>query len=36
LDTVAGRAALAFALSGDHGAYGVKSTADALLPPVVR
>jgi Copper transport outer membrane protein, MctB len=36
LDTIAGRAALAFALSGDHGAYGVKSTADALLPPVVR
>jgi hypothetical protein len=36
LDTVAGRAALAFALSGDHGSYGVKSTADALLPPVVR
>ncbi|HTA97613.1 MAG TPA: copper transporter [Solirubrobacteraceae bacterium] len=36
LDTVAGRAALAFALSGDHGTYGVKSTADALLPPVVR
>jgi copper transport outer membrane protein MctB len=36
LDTVAGRAALALALSGDHGAYGVKSTADALLPPVVR
>ena len=36
LDTVAGRTALAFALAGDHGAYGVKSTADALLPPVVR
>jgi hypothetical protein len=36
LDTVAGRAALAFALAGDHSAYGVKSTADALLPPVVR
>jgi hypothetical protein len=36
LDTIAGRAALAFALAGDHGAYGVKSTADALLPPVVR
>ncbi len=32
LDTIAGRAALAFALAGDHGAYGVKSTADALLP----
>ncbi len=36
LDTIAGRAALALALSGDHGSYGVKSTADALLPPVVR
>ncbi len=35
LDTIAGRAALAFALAGDHGAYGVKSTADALLPSVV-
>src|ERR1700722_18756730 len=36
LDTIAGHAALALALSGDHGSYGVKSTADALLPPVVR
>ncbi|HEX4115806.1 MAG TPA: copper transporter [Solirubrobacteraceae bacterium] len=36
MDTIAGRTALAFALAGDHGAYGVKSTADALLPPVVR
>ena len=35
LDTVAGRTALAFALAGDHGAYGVKSTADSLLPSVV-
>jgi len=35
LETIAGRAALAFALAGDHGAYGVKSTADALLPSVV-
>ncbi|HEX4838470.1 MAG TPA: copper transporter [Solirubrobacteraceae bacterium] len=32
LETIAGRAALAFALAGDHGAYGVKPTADALLP----
>jgi hypothetical protein len=32
LETIAGRAALALALAGDHGAYGVKSTADALLP----
>ena len=36
MDTIAGRTALALALDGDHGAYGVKSTADALLPPVVR
>jgi hypothetical protein len=35
LDTVAGRAALAFALAGDHGSYGEKSTADSLLPHVV-
>jgi hypothetical protein len=32
LETTAGRAALAFALAGDHGAYGMKSTANALLP----
>jgi hypothetical protein len=35
LETIAGRAALALALAGDHGAYGVKSTADALLPSAV-
>ncbi|HTA13226.1 MAG TPA: copper transporter [Solirubrobacteraceae bacterium] len=36
LDGLAGRAALAFALAGDHGAYGVKSTAsNSLLPHVV-
>jgi hypothetical protein len=35
LDTVAGRAALALALAGDHGAYGLKQTADALLPSLV-
>jgi hypothetical protein len=35
LETIAGRAALALALAGDHGAYGVKSTADALLPTAV-
>jgi Copper transport outer membrane protein, MctB len=35
LDALAGRAALAFALAGDHGAYGVKPTADSLLPRVV-
>jgi hypothetical protein len=34
LDHVAGRAALAFALAGDHAAYGEKSTADSLLPHV--
>jgi hypothetical protein len=35
LETIAGRAALALALAGEHGArgaYGVKSTAEALLP----
>jgi copper transport outer membrane protein MctB len=35
LDTIAGRAALALALAGDHGAYGAKPSADALLPSVV-
>jgi hypothetical protein len=36
LDGLAGRAALAFALAGDHGAYGVKPTAtNSLLPHVV-
>ena len=34
LDQLAGQAALAFALAGDHGAYGVKATADSLLPHV--
>lgn len=34
LDALAGRAALAFALAGDHGAFGVKQTADSLLPRV--
>jgi hypothetical protein len=34
LDMLAGQAALAFALAGDHGAYGVKATADSLLPHV--
>lgn len=32
LEAIAGRAALALALAGDHGTYGVKPTADALLP----
>jgi hypothetical protein len=35
LNTLAGRAALAFALAGDHGAYGTKQTADSVLPHVV-
>jgi Copper transport outer membrane protein, MctB len=36
LDTLAGRAALAFALAGDRGAYGAKPTATAgLLPRAV-
>jgi Copper transport outer membrane protein, MctB len=35
LETIAGRAALALALAGDHGTYGVKPTADALLPSAV-
>lgn len=35
LDQLAGRAALAFTLAGDHGAYGTKPTADSLLPHVV-
>jgi hypothetical protein len=32
VETVAGRAALAFALAGDRGAYGAKPSAEALLP----
>lgn len=32
LDTLAGRTALAYALAGDRGTFGVKSTADSLLP----
>jgi hypothetical protein len=35
LDATAGQAALIYALSGSHGAYGTKSTADSLLPNVV-
>jgi hypothetical protein len=35
LDTLAGRAALTFALGGAHGSYGVKPTAESLLPHVV-
>jgi hypothetical protein len=35
LDATAGQAALAYALTGSHGAYGTKATADSLLPNVV-
>jgi hypothetical protein len=35
LDRTAGQAALIYALSGSHGAYGTKATADSLLPNVV-
>jgi hypothetical protein len=34
LDALAGQAALVYALAGHHGAFGVKSTADSLLPSV--
>jgi hypothetical protein len=32
LDTLAGQAALVYGLTGQHGTFGVKSTADSLLP----
>jgi hypothetical protein len=32
LDRLAGQAALVYALAGHHGAFGVKATADSLLP----
>jgi hypothetical protein len=35
LDTLAGQAAMVYALTGSHGAYGSKSSADSLLPDVV-
>ncbi len=35
LDAPAGQAALVYALAGAHGAYGVKPTADSLLPSAV-
>jgi hypothetical protein len=35
LETTAGQAALLYALTGSHGAYGTKSSADSLLPNVV-
>jgi len=34
LDTIAGQAALIYALTGSHGAYGTKPSADSLLPDV--
>lgn len=34
LDAPAGQAALLYALAGNHGTFGVKSTADSLLPSV--
>ena len=34
LDAPAGQAALIYALSGSHGTFGAKSSADSLLPPV--
>jgi Copper transport outer membrane protein, MctB len=34
LDDLAGQAALDYALAGDSGSFGVKSTADSLLPSV--
>jgi hypothetical protein len=35
VDQLSGRAALVFALAGADGAYGLKSSAEALLPRVV-
>jgi hypothetical protein len=35
LDTTAGQAALVYALTGSHGSFGMKPTADSLLPNVV-
>jgi hypothetical protein len=35
IDRLEGRAALVFALAGEKGSFGVKNTADALLPSVV-
>jgi Copper transport outer membrane protein, MctB len=32
LDALAGQTALVYALAGDHGTFGVKATADSLLP----
>jgi hypothetical protein len=35
IDRVEGRTAMVYALTGEEGTFGVKSTADALLPTVV-
>ncbi len=35
LDAMAGQAALIYALAGSRGSYGIKQTADSLLPNVV-
>jgi len=35
IDATSGQAALVYALTGSHGSYGVKPTADSLLPNVV-
>jgi hypothetical protein len=35
VDRTAGQAALIYALTGSHGAYGSKATADSLLPNIV-
>jgi Copper transport outer membrane protein, MctB len=34
LDTVAGQAALIYALTGSHGAYGMKASAESILPDI--
>jgi len=36
LEALAGQSALVYTLAGDHGAFGVKSTADSLLPSVAE
>jgi Copper transport outer membrane protein, MctB len=36
LEAPAGQVAVVFALAGDHGAFGAKPSADALLPPASR
>ena len=35
LDSLAGQAALIYALTGSHGAYGTKPSADSLLPDAI-